>query len=130
MSTETGQAQNRAHNQEGDLGQVPMLDIRQLSELFDYCENMVRSLRLFHDGSFLADEMDMNIANAEETAKDLVDLALFGHVRDIARTFGCRPRDEVYAELHRIHDELQGTEDAAEFFNDVQYTEEFQAARK
>lgn len=118
---------NRAHAHEGDAGQARMHSVDDLERLFRECEEMLENLSLASAGPSFGGG-DLNAADTAETATDLVDVILFGNVSDIRRLVQNRTRDQLYARLHEIDDEIRtvGDHDRDTFFNTRQFDPAFQ----
>jgi hypothetical protein len=120
---------HRAHVYESLAGTAKMHSTQDLDDLFAYCEGLISDLAAvglresFGGG-------DMNNANVDETATDLIELILFGHADDVAVLFRDRSREDVYAELHTLdaaeHPKPQAYENV--HFNDRQYGLKFSQA--
>ena len=94
---------NRAHALEGEAGTVAMLSMPALDAVFKYVEGVIEDMSIVSQGAAFA-RQDLNHADPKETARDLVDQILFGHVSDVNRLLTKRTRDELYARLHEIDD--------------------------
>jgi hypothetical protein len=106
------------------IGQTTrMLDLTELDQLFQYCDDLLEDLSLLSGGPALGSG-NMNLASCEHTARDLADQVLLGDVEDIRKFIKDGKRDAFYARMHEIHDNREGV-DPPEFFNDAQWTIEY-----
>ena len=114
---------NRAHALEGDAGLARMHTVPDLAELFEYVEGLLEDLSLVSSGSAFGGD-NMVHADCKETAADQVDMILLGNISDIRQLTMTRTRDQLYDQLHQIHDSSPATEDGDTrklHFNDRQF---------
>jgi hypothetical protein len=128
VDLEKDRHKNRAHPLEGDAGTATMLFVKELDHLFDYTLGLLDDLSTLCSGGAY-DHPNMNHADHEETAADVVDLILLGNIADVKLLTARRTRDELYAELHAIDDAARGGEEDRldrRHFNDRQFTSAFE----
>lgn len=119
---------NRAHAYEAmnDVVRVPMLWVPELTSLFEDIEQLLEDLSLLCGGAcFVSD--NMNHADCDATAADLVDMVLLGHIDDVRRLTNGRTREELYARLHEIDDSkpIEYAHISDLHFNDRQFVPPF-----
>lgn len=112
---------HRAHRFENKKNNsaATKLSIKKIEEKFQELESLFNSLKLVFQNSTLM-YSDMNHANAEQTADDLIDLIFWGSNRTLDNwcginkkinsketshlTYGYLLRDQHLEEVHRIHE--------------------------
>jgi hypothetical protein len=102
---------------------IKMLDLTELDELFQYCDDLLGDLSELGAGASLHSD-NLNLSPCATTAEDLADLILMGDMADVAKFRKDRDRESFYARLHEIHDS-EDEPDSPEFFNDAQWTQEY-----
>jgi hypothetical protein len=91
--------ENRAHVFELG-GNAAMLSLEEVSELFDYLEEILNDLRLLASDSTMAMNTPFSIASPKLTARVWVDRIVLG-----ARSEVRADRDDIYQKLHKSHAE-------------------------
>jgi hypothetical protein len=118
---------NRAHALEGDAGTARMHSVPDLEALFEYVEQLLRDLALVSARTGFGGN-NMNSADCADTAADLVDQILIGHISDIRGVITPeRTRDELYAQLHQIDDDASAPtgNETPLYFNDRRFRPPF-----
>lgn len=113
---------HRAHPYEkGQPGTAAMLHLENVEPVFEEVQQLLNEVRLIVDDSMLGYHGHLAATNPDSTARDLVDLLLFGSNARFHRALLCLEetpgeateypllvRDRVYERLHEVHDADEG----------------------
>ncbi len=99
---------HRAHVFERKQASSEMLDLRAMVHRMKFIERTFADLLLIV-GSMTIDPAPAFTNVSMVSVAEIVDQVLFGSLANMQRLRGARTRDELYDELHRLHDASDGS---------------------